>query len=101
MTEPRNTRRTLEGLVTSDKMEKTITVLVTRTYQHPKYKKFVREQSKYHAHDEKSEAHKGDRVEIMSCRPLSKTKRWRLVRVVSKAAQVAELPLEGAVGGEA
>jgi small subunit ribosomal protein S17 len=101
MTDPRNTRRTLEGLVTSDKMEKTITVLVTRTYQHPKYKKFVREQSRYHAHDEKGEARKGDRVEIMSCRPLSKTKRWRLVRVVAKAAQVAELPLEGVAGGDA
>src|SRR5689334_25374612 len=101
MTESRNTRRTLEGLVTSDKMVKTITVLVTRTYQHPKYKKFVREQTKYHAHDEKGEAHKGDRVEIMSCRPLSKTKRWRLLRVVSKAAQVSELPLEGVAGGGA
>lgn len=98
MTDNRNTRRTLEGVVTSDKMEKTITVLVTRTYQHPKYKKFVREQKKHHAHDEKGEAKIGDRVEIMSCRPLSKLKRWRLVRVVAKAAEVAELNLEGAGG---
>jgi small subunit ribosomal protein S17 len=101
MTDTRNTRRTLEGLVTSDKMEKTITVLVTRTYQHAKYKKFVREQTKYHAHDENGQAQQGDRVEIMSCRPLSKSKRWRLVRVVAKAAQVAELPLEGVPGGGA
>jgi len=101
MTEPRNTRRTLEGLVTSDKMVKTITVLVTRTYQHPKYKKFVREQTKYHAHDENEEANPGDRVEIMSCRPLSKLKRWRLVRVVTKAAQLAEVSFENLPGGDA
>jgi len=99
MTETRNTRRTLEGLVTSDKMVKTITVLVTRTYQHPKYKKFVREQTKYHAHDENEEANPGDRVEIMSCRPLSKLKRWRLVRVVSKAAQLAEINFDAVPGG--
>lgn len=101
MTETRNTRRTLEGLVTSDKMEKTITVLVTRTYQHAKYKKFVREQTKYHAHDEQGEAQQGDLVEIMSCRPLSKLKRWRLVRVVAKAAQVAEIKFDDVPGGVA
>ena len=96
MTETRNTRRTLEGLVTSDKMVKTITVLVTRTYQHPKYKKFVREQTKHHAHDEREEAKPGDRVEIMSCRPISKLKRWRLVRIVAKGVEVSELDLEAA-----
>ena len=101
MTDTRNTRRMLEGLVTSDKMVKTITVLVTRTYQHPKYKKFVREQTKYHAHDENEEANPGDRVEIMSCRPLSKLKRWRLVRVVTKAAQLAEVSLDNLPGGVA
>jgi small subunit ribosomal protein S17 len=101
MTDNRNTRRTLEGIVTSDKMVKTITVLVTRTYQHPKYKKFVREQTKHHAHDENEEAKPGDRVEIMSCRPLSKLKRWRLVRVVAKGVEVAELDLEAANGGAA
>jgi small subunit ribosomal protein S17 len=90
----RNTRRTLEGVVTSDKMEKTITVEVTRTYQHPKYKKFVREQARFHAHDEQGQAKTGDRVEIMSCRPLSKLKRWRLVRVVAKASELAALDLE-------
>jgi small subunit ribosomal protein S17 len=97
----RNTRRTLEGVVTSDKMEKTITVEVTRTYQHPKYKKFVREQTRFHAHDEKGEAKQGDRVEIMSCRPLSKLKRWRLVRVVAKASEVAALDFETTPGGAA
>ena len=105
MTDNRNTRRTLEGIVTSDKMVKTITVLVTRTYQHPKYKKFVREQTKHHAHDENEEAAPGDRVEIMSCRPISKLPRWRLVRVVAKGAGVAEIDPafapEGASGGAA
>ncbi len=99
MTESRNTRRTLEGVVTSDKMQKTITVLVTRTFQHPKYKKFVRKHAKYHAHDEQGLAKEGDRVEIASCRPLSKLKRWRLVRVVEKAAQVAALDFQNIGGG--
>ena len=85
MTDTRTTRRTLEGVVTSDKMQKTITVLVTRTFKHPKYKKYVREHAKYHAHDEQGLAKLGDRVEIMSCRPLSKLKRWRLVEVIGKA----------------
>ncbi|MBK7643468.1 MAG: 30S ribosomal protein S17 [Planctomycetes bacterium] len=101
MTQTRNKRRMLEGVVTSDKMVKTVTVLVTRTYQHPKYKKFVREQSKYHAHDENEEAKPGDRVEIMACRPLSKSKRWRLVRVVAKATQLASIDLGTEGGGDA
>jgi small subunit ribosomal protein S17 len=84
----RNDRRVIEGLVSSDKMEKTITVVVERTFKHPKYKKYVRKAKKYHAHDEEGLAHTGDRVEIAACRPLSKLKRWRLVRVVEKARQV-------------
>jgi len=80
---PRNDRRTLEGTVTSDKCEKTITVQVERTYKHPKYKKYVRKVARFHAHDEKSEAKRGDRVEIAACRPMSATKRWRLVRVLT------------------
>lgn len=99
MTDPRNTRRTLEGVVTSNKMAKTITVLVTRTFQHPKYKKFVRKDAKYHAHDEQGLAKEGDRVEIQACRPLSKLKRWRLVRVVEKAAQVTNLDFQNIAGG--
>jgi small subunit ribosomal protein S17 len=88
MTETRNSRRTVEGVVTSDKMLKTITVLVERTYKHPKYKKYVRKQKKYHAHDEDGTAKKGDRVEIVECRPMSKLKRWRLVRIVEKSTSI-------------
>jgi small subunit ribosomal protein S17 len=81
--ETRNRRRVLQGIVTSTAMAKTITVLVERTYAHPKYGKFVRRNKKYHAHDEDSTAQAGDVVEIMATRPLSKLKRWRLVRIVS------------------
>jgi small subunit ribosomal protein S17 len=91
----RNARRVIEGVVVSDKMAKTITVLIERTYKHPKYKKYVRKQKKYHAHDERDEAQVGDRVEIRACRPLSRLKRWTLVRVVEKAVQVETLDLEG------
>jgi small subunit ribosomal protein S17 len=84
----RNQRRTLEGTVTGDRCEKTITVEVQRTYRHPKYKKYVRKLARYHAHDEKGEAKKGDRVEIRSCRPISRTKRWMLVRVIDRAVAV-------------
>jgi small subunit ribosomal protein S17 len=95
----RNQRRVVEGLVTSDRMQKTITVLVERTYKHPKYKKYVRKSDKYHAHDEKGDAKIGDRVEIAACRPLSRLKRWRLVRVVEKASTPAavEFNVDGGV----
>lgn len=88
MTATRNIRRMLEGTVTSTKMAKTITVLVERTYKHPKYKKYIRVTQKVHAHDERGEARRGDRVEIRSCRPLSLTKRWLLVRVVERSTEV-------------
>ena len=101
MNTTRNTRRTLEGTVTGDACAKTITVQVERTFKHPKYKKYVRKMARYHAHDENDQAKLGDRVEIMSCRPLSKLKRWRLVRVVAKGVEVAELDLEAANGGAA
>lgn len=98
----RNARRTIEGRVTSDKMAKTITVEVVRTYSHAKYKKFVRKKKKYHAHDEQGEAHVGDRVELMACRPMSKLKRWRLVRIIERGVVTADLgmnaELEGALG---
>lgn len=81
----RNRRRTLLGVVVSDKMEKTITVRVERMFKHPKYHKYIRRHTKYHAHDEKGEAQVGDQVEIMEMRPMSKLKRWRLVRVAVKA----------------
>lgn len=81
----RSRRRTVQGTVTSDKMDKTITVTIARTFKHPKYKKYIRKHSKVHAHDERNEAHMGDTVELMECRPLSKSKRWRLIKVVEKA----------------
>jgi len=89
MPDPRNNRRTIRGIVVSDKMDKTVTVLVERVYKHPMYKKYVRSHSKYHAHDEQGEARVGDTVELMSCRPLSKLKRWRLLRVIRKSTMAA------------
>ncbi len=81
----RNLRKTRIGVVTSNKMNKTITVAVERKVKHPIYGKFVKKTTKFHAHDEKDECTMGDIVKIMEARPLSKTKRWRLVEVVEKA----------------
>lgn len=81
----RNKRRVLTGKVVSDKMDKTITVLVETYKDHPIYKKRVKYSKKYKAHDEAQEARIGDRVEIMETRPLSATKNFRLVRIVEKA----------------
>ncbi|MDO4496292.1 MAG: 30S ribosomal protein S17 [Bacteroidales bacterium] len=83
--ETRNLRKTRIGIVSSDKMEKTITVTVKYKEKHPIYGKFVNKTKKYHAHDEKNEAHVGDRVLLMETRPLSKLKRWRLVEILEKA----------------
>ena len=80
----RNLRKTKTGLVTSNKMAKTITVEVERKVKHPIYGKFVKKTSRFHAHDEKNECSIGDLVKIAETRPLSKTKRWRLVEVVEK-----------------
>ncbi len=80
----RNLRKTKLGLVTSNKMDKTITVMVERKVKHPLYGKFVKKSTKFHAHDEKNECSIGDTVKIMESRPLSKTKTWRLVEVVEK-----------------
>ena len=85
MSETRNARRVLTGTVVSAKGAKTITVSVERRFKHPKYGKYIRKRKKYMAHDEKGEAGTGDTVELVSTRPLSKLKRWRLVRVVEKA----------------
>ncbi len=82
--ETRNLRKTRIGVVTSNKMTKTITVAVERKVKHPIYGKFVKKTTKFHAHDEKDEASIGDLVRIMETRPLSKTKRWRLVEIVEK-----------------
>ena len=77
--------RTLTGRVVSDKMNKTITVLVERKVKHPLYKKYVRRFTKLHVHDENNECRMGDVVDIQECRPLSRTKAWRLHRVVTRA----------------
>ena len=87
MTETRNTRRTLQGVVTSTKGSKTITVLVTRTFKHAKYGKYMRRQKKYHAHDELEQAGDGDVVEIAATRPISKLKCWRLVKILEAAPE--------------
>jgi len=81
----RNLRKTKVGVVSSNKMTKTITVAVERKVKHPIYGKFVKKTTKFHAHDEKNECTVGDVVKIMESRPLSKTKRWRLVGIVEKA----------------
>jgi len=85
MSEERNLRKTRTGVVRSNKMDKTITVTVERKVKHPIYGKFVKKTTSFHAHDEKNECTPGDIVKIMETRPLSKTKRWRLVEVVEKA----------------
>ena len=84
-TESRNLRKTRIGVVTSNKMTKTITVAVERKVKHPIYGKFVNRTTKFKAHDEENTAGIGDTVRIMETRPLSKDKRWRLVEVVEKA----------------
>ena len=84
MTE-RNLRKERLGIVLSNKMDKTITVAVHFKEKHPIYQKFVNKTKKYHAHDEKNECNIGDVVRIMETRPLSKTKRWRLVSIVERA----------------
>ena len=77
--------RTLVGRVVSDKMDKTVTVLVERQVKHPLYGKIVRKSNKYHAHDESNECHVGDTVEICESRPLSRTKTWTVSKLVQKA----------------
>ncbi len=85
MTEERNLRKTRVGYVVSDKMEKTIVVSIEDNVKHPVYGKIIKRTLKVHAHDENGECGIGDKVEIMETRPLSKTKRWRLVKIIEKA----------------
>lgn len=80
--------RTLTGRVVSDKMDKTVTVLVERRVKHPLYGKVIRLSKKYHAHDEANECREGDTVVIEECRPLSKTKAWKVTKLVEKARLV-------------
>ena len=81
----RNLRKTRVGIVSSDKMDKTIVVSILDSVKHPLYKKVIKRTVKFKAHDENNECGIGDKVEIMETRPMSKDKRWRLVRIIEKA----------------
>lgn len=85
MSEQATVKRTLLGKVVSDKMDKTITVLIERQVKHPLYGKFIKRSTKVHAHDENNECSMGDLVRVVECRPLSKSKTWQLVEIVEKA----------------
>ena len=83
--EKRNLRKERIGIVTSDKMDKSVVVAVERKVKHPKYGKFVKKTSKFVAHDEKNDCNIGDTVKIMETRPLSKSKCWRMVEIIERA----------------
>ena len=85
MSENNTTNRTLTGRVVSNAMDRTITVLIERRVKHPLYGKFMSRSTKVHAHDDGNECNKGDLVRVEQCRPLSKTKSWRLVEVLERA----------------
>jgi small subunit ribosomal protein S17 len=91
----RKLRNRLIGIVTSDKVSKTRKVVFEYLARHPKYNKFVKRQTVLHVHDEKNESRTGDQVEVMSCRPISRTKTYRLVRIVTKGTQIDTSILEG------
>lgn len=88
MSDEAKIRRIVDGRVVSNKMDKSITILVERRVKHPVYGKFIGRSTKLHAHDEKNECKEGDMVQIEECRPLSKSKSWRLVKVLEKATAV-------------
>jgi small subunit ribosomal protein S17 len=83
-----NTKRTLQGVVTSSACDKSATIMIERRIKHPLYGKIVKKSTKLHVHDENNECNKGDTILIEECRPMSKTKSWRLVKVVEKAAEI-------------
>jgi|TARA_B100000508_G_scaffold75230_1_gene58699 small subunit ribosomal protein S17 len=83
--EKQNLRKERTGVVTSDKMDKSIVIAVERKVKHPKYGKFIKKTAKFVAHDEKNDCNEGDTVRIRECRPLSKSKNWRLVEIVERA----------------
>lgn len=85
MTEKRGNRKVRTGKVTSDACDKTITVTIDRTFRHPLYGRVVKSKKKLYVHDERNDANRGDFVEVMETRPLSKMKRWRLTKVVERA----------------
>ena len=84
--EVRRTNQTITGVVVSDKMDKTVVVLVNRLVKHPIYKKYIRRRAKFMAHDERNAAKLGDTVEIIQSRPMSKLKRWRLTKILAHQA---------------
>ena len=84
MSNQEHSNRTLQGRVVSDKMDKSITVQIERLVKHPVYGKYIRRSTKVHAHDENNECRMGDVVVVEQCRPLSKTKKWRLVKLVER-----------------
>ena len=86
-------RKRVTGVVVSDKMDKTVVVKVERFVKHPRFKKYIKRSKKYYAHDERNECRTGDIVEIEETRPLSKTKRWRVVRIIRRSV-LAETPEE-------
>ena len=90
-TETRHVRKERTGVVVSDAMDKTVVVQAERRIAHPVYGKIMRRSKKFYAHDEKNEAKKGDKVVILETRPLSKTKRWRLVEIVARAGAGSEV----------
>lgn len=83
-----NTKRTLQGVVTSNKCDKSATITIERRIKHPLYGKIVKRSTKLNVHDENNECNEGDTILIEECRPLSKTKSWKLVKVVEKAAEI-------------
>jgi len=85
MSEQEKVARSISGVVISNKMDKTVTVLVERLEKHALYKKYIRKSTKLHAHDESNECKEGDTVQIEECRPLSKSKSWRVIEVVNRA----------------
>ena len=93
-TESHGGRRVEEGIVTSDVRQKTIRVEIKRLVKHPRYGKYIFRSTNLHAHDEKNEAKKGDRVEIVETRPISKQKRWRLVKIIERAAVFGSLEIK-------
>src|SRR5205085_2847123 len=101
-TSERSQLRTIEGVVASDKGDKTIKVVVEYQMRHPKYGKYLKRRTVLHAHDEKNEAKEGDTVELAECRPLSKTKHHRLLRIVTKAPEKAvQISAEEVMTGKA
>jgi small subunit ribosomal protein S17 len=88
MTEETKAKRTVTGRVTSNKMDKTITVMVERKVKHPVYGKYIKRSTKLHAHDASNECNEGDLVSVVACRPLSKSKKWMLENIIERATVV-------------